>query len=127
MDENGVMNMEMVLSINGKERSRSNYNTLYHTHPVTGKKAAWSFPRLIAFLGQQNITVHAGYVLGSGTVGNGCIAEFMAKVDPQTGQELTAAVYPWLAEGDVVTMEVEQLGKLESKVRLQTATLAGRI
>lgn len=125
MDENGVMNLEMVLTINGTERSRSNYNTLYHTNPTTGKKGAWSFPRMFAWLGQQNIMLHAGYVLGSGTVGNGCIAEFMAKIDPQTNQEITPAVYPWLQEGDVVTMEVEHIGKLENKVRLQTATLAG--
>ncbi len=125
MDENGVLDLEMILRINGKERSRSNYKTLYHTHPTSGKQAAWSFPRIIAWLGQQNITVHAGYVLGSGTVGNGCIAEFMAKMDPQTNQELSPAVYPWLADGDVVTMEVQQIGTLESKVRLQAATLAG--
>lgn len=125
MDENGVMNMEMVLMVNGKERSRSNYNTLYHTNPGTGKPGAWSFPRIISWLGQQNITVHAGYVIGSGTVGNGCIAEFMAKVDPQTNQELIPAVYPWLADGDVVTMEAEHIGKLETRVRLQAATLAG--
>lgn len=119
MDENGVMDLEMVLTINGQERGRSNYKTLYHTHP-NGTKAAWSFPRIISWLGQQNISVHPGYVIGSGTVGNGCIAEFMAKVDPQTNQELTPARYPWLTDGDTVTMEVQHIGKLENKVRAQT-------
>lgn len=118
MDENGVMNLEMVLTVNGQERNRTNYNTLYHTHPSSGSKQAWSFPRIIAWLGKQNITVHAGYVLGSGTVGSGCIAEFMAKVDPKTNAEITPAKYSWLADGDVVRMEVEKIGVLENKVRV---------
>ncbi|HEY9718344.1 MAG TPA: fumarylacetoacetate hydrolase family protein [Trichormus sp.] len=118
MDENGVMDMEMILHVNGKERSRTNYNTLYHTHPTSGQKAAWSFPRIFTFLGSENIAVHPGYLFGSGTVGNGCIAEFMAKVDPVTGQELAPATYPWLQDGDIVTMEVKGIGVLENKVRV---------
>lgn len=118
MDENGVFDMEMVLTVNGEERNRSNYNTLYHTHPSTGAKAAWSFPRLISWLGRENITVHAGYILGSGTVGSGCIAEFSAKMDPQTGAELVPAKYGWLSDGDVVRMEAAGIGVLENKVRI---------
>lgn len=124
MDENGVLNMEMVLTVSGEERNRTNYNTLYHTHPTSGKRQAWSFPRIFVWLGQQNITLHAGYVIGSGTVGSGCIAEFMAKVDPKSGQELQPAKYPWLKEGDTVTMEVQGIGILENKVKVQTPTLA---
>jgi len=123
LDENGVMNMEMILKINGEERSRSNYNTIYHTNP-SGQKAAWSFPRVMAWLGQQNIAMHPGYILGSGTVGNGCIAEFSAKMDPKTGDVLEPAVYPWLKEGDVITMEVEGIGTLENKVRITSEALA---
>lgn len=118
MDDNGVMDFEMILTVNGEERSRSNYTTLYHTHPGTNKKGAWSFPRIIAWLGQQNISVHPGYIIGSGTVGNGCIAEFSAKIDPKTGETLQAAKYPWLTDGDTVRMEVEHIGVLESKVRV---------
>lgn len=124
MDENGVLDMEMVLTFNGKERSRSNYNTLYHTHPTTGKRQAWSFPRIMAWLGQQNIAVQEGYIMGSGTIGNGCIAEFCAKVDPKTGQELEPALYPWLQDGDVVTMEAAGIGILENKVRIRSEQLA---
>lgn len=118
MDENGVMNLEMVLTVNGEERNRTNYNTLYHTHPISGKKNAWSFPRIMAWLGQQNITVHAGYVIGSGTVGSGCIAEFAAKLDPKNGDTVQAAKYPWLTDGDTVRMEIERIGVLENKVRV---------
>lgn len=124
LDENGVMDMEMVLRVNGEERNRSNYNTIYHTHPATKAKAAWSFPRIMTWLGNQNIKLHAGYIIGSGTVGSGCIAEFMAKVDPTTGNEVTPAKYPWLKDGDVVSMEVAGIGTLESKVKVPAAELA---
>jgi fumarylacetoacetate (FAA) hydrolase len=118
MDENGVMDFEMILTVNGEERSRSNYTSLYHTHPTTKKQAAWSFPRIIAWLGQQNISVHPGYILGSGTVGSGCIAEFSAKVDPNTGETLQPAKFGWLKDGDIVRMEVQNIGVLENKVRV---------
>lgn len=118
MDENGVLDMEMILRFNGEERSRSNYNTLYYTHPTTGEKRAWSFPRIMSWLGQQNIAMQPGYVIGSGTIGNGCIAEFTAKLDPKTGAELEPALYAWLKDGDVVTMEAKGIGVLENKVKV---------
>lgn len=124
MDENGVMNMEMILRVNGEERSRSNYNSLYHQHPTSGNKQAWSFPRIIAWLGRNNIAVHGGYIIGSGTVGNGCIAEFSAKLDPKTGETLQPARYPWLCDGDQIQMEVEGLGLLENKVRIPSLAKA---
>jgi 2-keto-4-pentenoate hydratase/2-oxohepta-3-ene-1,7-dioic acid hydratase in catechol pathway len=124
MDQNGVLNMEMILTVNGEERNRSNYNTLYHEHPTTLKKGAWSFPRIMAWLGRQNIWVHPGYVLGSGTLGSGCIAEFSAKVDPKNGDTITPALYPWLKDGDTVRMEVEHIGVLENKVRVPSLATA---
>lgn len=124
MDEKGVLDIEMVLHFNGQERSRSNYNTLYHTHPQTNAKQAWSFPRIIAWLGQQNIAMQPGYLIGSGTIGNGCIAEFTAKIDPATGAELSPALYPWLKDGDIVTMEAKGIGVLENKVRVATKEYA---
>lgn len=119
MDENGVLDMSMILKINGEERTNTNYNTLYHVNPATNAKGAWSFPRLMAFLGKQNIAVEPGYLLGSGTVGNGCIAEFSAKIDPDTNKELEPAKFGWLKDGDVVSMEVEGIGVLENKVRVK--------
>jgi fumarylacetoacetate (FAA) hydrolase len=117
MDDNGVLDMEMVLTVNGEERNRTNYNTIYHTHPVSGEQRAWAFPRIMTWLGQQNITMHAGYVIGSGTVGSGCIAEFTAKLDPQSGEVIEPAKYPWLKDGDVVVMHAEGIGTLESKLK----------
>lgn len=124
MDENGVLDVEMVLKVNGQERCRSNYQSIYHTHPTTGAKQAWSFPRIFSWLGQQNIAVQPGYLIGSGTVGNGCIAEFSAKIDPKTGAELEPAKYAWLKDGDVINMEVAGIGVLESKVRVSAKEYA---
>ncbi len=119
MDENGLFKFDMILKVNGEERSRSNYQTLYHTNPNNNQKSAWSFPRLISWLANQNIAVEPGYLLGSGTVGNGCIAEHSAKMDPNTGKELEPAKLSWLKDGDVVTMEVPGIGVLENKVKIK--------
>lgn len=119
-DENGVFDAEMVLTVNGEERNRTNYNTIYHTHPNTKEKGAWTFPRLMHWLGSQNIMMHAGYVLGSGTVGSGCIAEFAAKMDPETGTQIAPATYQWLKDGDVVRMEVQGIGVIENRVSVPT-------
>lgn len=120
MDAHGVFDLEMILKVNGEERNRTNYNTLYHTHPQSGAKQAWSFPRLMTFLGKQSIAVEPGYILGSGTVGNGCIAEFAAKMDPDTGKELSPAKYGWLKDGDTISMEIAGIGTLENKVRIKS-------
>lgn len=124
IDDHGVMNLAMKLTVNGEVRSESNYNTIYHTHPTSGAKGAWSFPRIFTFLASQNIALEPGYLFGSGTVGNGCIAEFMAKVDPATNAILEPAKYDWLKEGDTVSMEVEHIGTLENKVHIVSTQLA---
>lgn len=119
MDENGVLDAKMRLTVNGVERISDNYQSLYHEHPTTGERKAWSFPRIFTFLGQENIVIKPGYFFGSGTLGSGCIAEFSAKIDPQTGKELAPAKFGWLQDGDIVTMEVEGIGTLENRVRIK--------
>jgi 2-keto-4-pentenoate hydratase/2-oxohepta-3-ene-1,7-dioic acid hydratase in catechol pathway len=117
-DDNGVMDIEMVLTVNGQERNRTNYNTIYHVNPATKQKGAWTFPRLMSWMGRQNIKMQAGYILGSGTVGSGCIAEFGPKLDAATGKEIAPATYPWLKDGDVVRMEAAGIGVIENKVKV---------
>jgi fumarylacetoacetate (FAA) hydrolase len=53
----------------------------------------------------MNTNLLAGDYLGSGTVGTGCILELRPE---NTGG--------WIKKGDVVKMEVEQLGILENKI-----------
>ena len=47
------------------------------------------------------MTLWPGDIIGSGTVGTGCLLE------------LTKAEGPWLQKGDVVELEIERLGKGE--------------
>ena len=126
MDAHGVLDMKLRLVFNGEERMSTNYSSLYHTHPVSKEKKAWSFPRIMSWLGQQNIAVQPGYVLGSGTVGNGCIAEFAAKIDPKTNEVVDPAKYPWLQDGDVVRFEAEGIGTLENKVRIAVSEASAK-
>lgn len=86
--ENKGFNLKMTASINGKILSDGNLNSIYY-----------SFNEMIA-RASQNATLYPGDIIGSGTVGTGCILEF--KPDEQ----------PWLADGDEVTLYIEKLGKL---------------
>lgn len=107
----------MTLKVNGKTRVSTNYNTIYHCRTGSNSRSAWSFPRILAWLGGMNIRVEPGYLIGSGTVGNGCIAEFAAHMDAVTGAVVAPAEYDWLGDGDVITMEAVGLGTLENTVR----------
>jgi fumarylacetoacetate (FAA) hydrolase len=83
----------MVARVNGKEYSRGNAATLTHT-----------FAQMIAWA-SQDAWLHPGDVLGSGTVGTGCILELR----PET-------VGGWLKPGDVVELQIERLGTLRNPV-----------
>ena len=84
----GVYDLEMVAHVNGEERSRGNWNSLHY-----------SFGEMIA-RASSGVTLYPGDVIGSGTVGTGCLLE------------LTGAQGPYLQVGDVVTLEIERLGIL---------------
>ena len=85
--------LEMVARVNGREYSRGNAATLTHT-----------FAQMIAFA-SRDAWLKPGDVLGSGTVGTGCILELR----PET-------VGGWLKPGDVVELEIERLGVLRNTV-----------
>ena len=82
---------EMVARVNGEERSRGNLSSLYHPWPRILEQAA------------RNTRLLPGEVIGSGTVGSGCILEH------GDGR--------WLQRGDVVELEVEGIGVLRNTVR----------
>lgn len=93
-DAKDLPDIPMRLTVNGELRCESNYNTVY-----------WSFPKILSFLANENIAVFPGDVLGSGTIGDGCIAEFTPD-------------YPWLKEGDEIVMEAEGIGRLQNWVKI---------
>jgi len=88
----GVYDLEMTAKVNGKELSRGNFNDIY-----------WSFGEILARM-SQSVTLYPGEVIGSGTVGTGCL------------YELTKNQGPWLNEGDVVELEIERIGILRNTV-----------
>jgi fumarylacetoacetate (FAA) hydrolase len=88
--------LTMVGRINGREHSRGNWRDLH-----------FSFGEMIA-QASRGVTLLPGDLLGSGTVGTGCILEL--GVD-QVGR--------WLAPGDVVELEVERLGVLSTPIIAQ--------
>ena len=68
---------------------------------------AWSFAELVAHASRGTV-VRPGDVLGSGTCGTGCLAE-IKRTQPETAPD-------WLRAGDVVRIEVEELGVIENRL-----------
>ncbi|MFZ5855296.1 MAG: fumarylacetoacetate hydrolase family protein [Chloroflexota bacterium] len=88
----GVYDLEMSARVNGVEMSRGNLKDIF-----------WSFGEIIARASQSTM-LQPGDVIGSGTVGTGCLLE------------LTRANGPWLQPGDVVELEVERIGILRNEI-----------
>ncbi|PIR69997.1 MAG: hypothetical protein COU47_01010 [Candidatus Niyogibacteria bacterium CG10_big_fil_rev_8_21_14_0_10_46_36] len=105
MDVNGVFHMPMRLKVNGEIRARTNFETIYFKDPETGERKNWSFAEVIVFMGRMNQGFHESMLIGSGTVGNGSIAD-----DKKN--------HPWLKEGDTITMEAEGLGSLTNTIEV---------
>jgi fumarylacetoacetate (FAA) hydrolase len=88
----GVYDLEMVARVNGVERSRGNWKDIH-----------FSFGEMIA-RASAGVTLYPGDVIGSGTVGTGCLLE------------ITGGQGPYLQVGDVVELEVERLGVLRNTI-----------
>lgn len=88
--------LEMTASVNGIAYSSGNMSTIY-----------WSFAEMLAYA-SRGTQLRSGDIIGSGTVGSGCILE-LSRVH---GGER----YPWLSPGDLVRLEVDLLGTIVSTV-----------
>lgn len=69
---------------------------------------AWSFAQMVAYAARGTRVV-PGDVLGSGTCGNGCLAERWGRQGPGLPTE-------GLKAGDVATFRVEQLGEITQRI-----------
>ena len=85
--------LQMTCHVNGREISRGNWNSIH-----------FSFGEMIE-RASNGVTLYPGELIGSGTVGTGCILEL--------GPENTGG---WIKSGDVVDLEIEGLGKISNKV-----------
>ena len=88
----GVYDLQMRARVNGKERSRGNFKDIF-----------WSFGDILA-RASQAVTLMPGDVIGSGTVGTGCLLE------------ITKAKGPWLRPGDEVELEIQGIGVLKNTI-----------
>ena len=84
--------LPMIARINGHEVSRGNFNQIHY-----------SFAEMIAYA-SRNARIRIGDVIGSGTVGTGCILE------------LGTQVHPWLQRDDEVELEIEGIGVLRNRI-----------
>lgn len=89
----GVYDLAMSAKVNGVEMSRGNFKDIF-----------WSFGEIIA-RASDSVELRPGDVIGSGTVGTGCLLE------------LTKAQGPWLNAGDVIELEIEEIGVLKNTIR----------
>jgi fumarylacetoacetate (FAA) hydrolase len=87
--------LTMTASLNGKELSRGNLKDMH-----------WTFAQIIE-RASYGVTLYPGDVIGSGTVGSGCLLEL-------NGSKITDNL--WVQEGDTVTCAIEGLGELTNTV-----------
>ena len=86
------LDLRMVARVNGDVVAEGRSGTIY-----------WPFPMLIA-RASATAELRPGDVIGSGTVGNGCLLE------------LDRDRHPWLVPHDEVELEIEGLGRLRNRI-----------
>jgi len=86
----------MTASVNGTAYSQGNWGDLF-----------WSFGQMLAYA-SRGTELRAGDVIGSGTVGTGCILEL--------SQVHGSGRYPWLKPGDKVELDIGPLGSVAVQV-----------
>jgi fumarylacetoacetate (FAA) hydrolase len=93
-------NLKMKCLVNGIQVSEGNIGDM-----------DWTFAEIIERC-SYGVDLYAGDVIGSGTVGTGCFLELngTGKLNDPNYQE------QWLQEGDVVEMEIDELGKLSNTI-----------
>ncbi len=93
-------NLKMTCKVNGVQVSEGNVSDM-----------DWTFAEILERV-SYGVDLYPGDVIGSGTVGTGCFLELngTGKLhDPNYKEQ-------WLQNGDVVIMEIDQLGTLENTI-----------
>ena len=75
------------------------------------KDMNWTFEQIIERV-SYGTTIYPGDIIGSGTVGTGCLLELngSGKIKDSNYNEV------WLKEGDVVKMKIDKLGEISNKI-----------
>lgn len=88
----GRFDLEMTAAVNGEVLSRGNFKDIYYTFGDMIERAS------------EEVNLYPGDIIGSGTVGFGCI------------MELGTEVHRWLEPGDEVELKVTGLGTLKNRI-----------
>jgi 2-keto-4-pentenoate hydratase/2-oxohepta-3-ene-1,7-dioic acid hydratase in catechol pathway len=88
--------LRMTARVNGTTYTDGNWSSLY-----------WSFGQMLAYA-SRGTQLRPGDVLGSGTVGRGCILELSGLF----GEDR----FPWLSPGDEVVFSIERLGEVRATI-----------
>lgn len=106
-DELVGADVAMSASVNGQRWSSGNLEELY-----------WSFGEMVAYA-SRGTRVRPGDLIGSGTVGTGCILELSAVHGSQA--------YPYLSVGDRVQLEADMLGAIDATIVAGRAPIPLRV
>ncbi|WP_413785392.1 fumarylacetoacetate hydrolase family protein [Cytobacillus sp. IB215316] len=87
-----LYDLQMVAKVNGSTTSVGNFNTIYYSFAQMIERAS------------KDVTLYPGDIIGSGTVGTGCILE----LGPEKQR--------WLEPGDLVELEITGLGILKNTI-----------
>ena len=93
-------NLEMYCYVNGELLSKGN-----------SKEMNWTFAEIIE-RASYGVELFPGDIIGSGTVGTGCLLELNGtnkKIDPNY-EEI------WIKEGDEIKLEIEMLGSITNRI-----------
>ena len=93
-------NLEMKCYVNGKLLSQGNAKDMH-----------WTFAEIIE-RASYGVELFPGDVIGSGTVGSGCLLEINGHRTAQDSNHKEK----WLKEGDEIEMQIEILGKITNKI-----------
>lgn len=85
-------NLKMIAKVNDRVLSEGNCADIYYSFAEMIERAS------------KNVTLYPGELIGSGTVGTGCILE------------LGTEVHRWLEPGDEVELEIDHLGVLKNTI-----------
>lgn len=89
---NKGFDLTMKARVNGRLLSAGNMKDIFYSFAEMIERAS------------AGVTLYPGEIIGSGTVGSGCILE------------LGTEVHRWLKPGDVVELEIDKLGVLKNSI-----------
>jgi len=85
-------NLTMTARVNGEELSKGNMKEIYYSFGEMIERAS------------NHVTLYPGEIIGSGTVGSGCLLE------------LGTVVHRYLEPGDIIELEITALGTLKNTI-----------